>query len=167
MNGKYGGALLESSGRAIDAALTFRIKNQDAAMAQSEGAGAHGGNQVGIGIDDDHPQPACQTAHKPRTEDFAGADCKQVAEHGPGQNSSEHNRVKVALVIGRNDVRALPWKFLQPAHPQMKAVVGKNLKRFEPGVEDSASASRPGRASARTSGSVGSSCRTDFHPAGC
>src|SRR6476661_201791 len=107
MKGKNGGSLLERPGCAVDAALAFGVENEDAAVTQSEGAGAHGGNQVGIGIDDNHSQPARQAAHKAGAENFAGAHGKQVAEYPPWQNGREHKRVQVTLVIGRNDVSAL------------------------------------------------------------
>ena len=107
-------------------------------MPQSEGAGAHGGNQVRIGIDDDHPQPARQAAHEAGTENFAGAHRKQVAEYPPRQNRCQHNRVEIALVIGGNNVRALRRKLFQPAHPQMKTVARKNLQWLERSVQERA-----------------------------
>ncbi len=64
VNGKNSGAFLEGPRGAIDAALAFGIKNQDAAVPQPESPGTHGRNQVPIGIDDDYPQPARQPAHK-------------------------------------------------------------------------------------------------------
>src|SRR6185312_12525324 len=98
MNGKNGSTLLERPGRAIDAALALWIENEDAAVTKSEGTGAHGGNQVGIGIDDNHSQPARQTAHESGTKNFAGAHGEQVAEYPPWQNGSQHKRVQVTLV---------------------------------------------------------------------
>ena len=76
-------------------------------MPQPEGAGAHRRNQVRIRINDDYTQPARETAHEARTENFARAHRKQVAKYRPGHNGREHNRIEIALVIGRNNVRAL------------------------------------------------------------
>ena len=64
-------------------------------MFQSKGTGAHGGNQVCIRIDDDHPQPAGQATHKPGAKDFARAHRKQIAKYSPWQHRREHHRVEI------------------------------------------------------------------------
>jgi len=64
MNGKNRSALLEGLRSAINTAFPLRVKNEDTAVPQAEGAGAHRGDQVRVRIHHNHPQPAGEDTHE-------------------------------------------------------------------------------------------------------
>ena len=75
-----GRALLELLGRAFDGALAFGIEHENFSGAQSVGSGAHGGHEVGIGIDRNEVQKLREAAHRSGAEDLAGSHVEDIVE---------------------------------------------------------------------------------------
>src|SRR5581483_11431730 len=94
------GALLEDFRFAVNAALTFWKQEENATMAKSESAGAHGRNQIGIGIHHHDPQKASDAPHEAGTEHIARTNREEFLKDLPGQKAGNDKGIKVALMIG-------------------------------------------------------------------
>ncbi len=121
-------ALLEDARLAVNAALSFGIEHQYSSLFQSKSSSAHGGKQVGIGIEDDHAQRTRQLAHESRTEDFAGTHRKDALENFPRHQARENQRVQKTLMVRRKNIRTLFRQLLKPFDLQMKAVIRDHLR---------------------------------------
>src|SRR3984885_15910427 len=122
MDGEDRRTFLEGFRRAVNRTLTFRIKNERKTVPESEGAGARGGPEISVWIEDNYFDGACQAAHESLAEDFAGAHGEQPAEHFHRQDAGQNERINIALMVRRNDVGPLLGQFLDPAYLQIKAV---------------------------------------------
>src|SRR5215831_17199783 len=120
MRGKNSGAFLELLGRSVNRALAFGIQHQVLAPLQAEGAGAHGVNQVGIGIDRDQAEGPAQEVEQASAEDLAGADVKHVLEQAPGNLAGDDRPIEKALVVGRENERSLHGQLLFSAYPELE-----------------------------------------------
>src|ERR1700677_1504967 len=99
MNGENCGTLLEDLRCAVDRALAFGIENQGPTLAQSEGAGTHGGNEICIGIDNHTPQGTSEAQHDSFAENFAGAHSKNFVEDFRRQNAGEEQGIEITRMI--------------------------------------------------------------------
>ena len=99
VNGKNGRAFLECLRHAVDRAFALGVEDQREALVEPECSGAHGGDEIGVGIHDHDPQRPRQMAHEALAENIAGADRKQFAEHAPRHDRSENERVEISLMI--------------------------------------------------------------------
>src|SRR5262249_26449386 len=115
----------------VDTSFALWKQKQNAAMVESKGAGTHGGNQVGIGINDNHAHPTRDATHKSRAEHVTGSHGKHLAKDIPGQQAAHDKRVDVALVIRRNDERPVIWKLFQAGCPEFEAVARHQLDQPE------------------------------------
>ena len=96
-------------------------------MRESEETGAHGGDEVGIGIEDDDTNPAGEATHESFSEDVAGAEREGVAEEAPGQGSSHDEGIDVALVIGAEKERTFFGQVFEAVSFEVKAVESEEI----------------------------------------
>src|SRR5436853_6968027 len=125
------GSLFENLGMAIDTALSLRKEKKNTPMTQTECASSHGRNQIGIGIDHDDAQPACDAPHETRAKDVARSDREDLAKHGPGKQTTNNKRINVALVIRREDKWTSGRKPVKSGYAQIKTIARKELDESE------------------------------------
>src|SRR5271169_837742 len=105
MNRQDGCALLEDSRSAIDRALAFGVEQEDATLAENVGAGEHGGDEIGIGVQDYNANPERQVAHEALAENVASSNGERIYEDISWYHGGNYHRIEVALVVGRDNVR--------------------------------------------------------------
>src|SRR3954468_20126720 len=116
MDGENSGAFLENFRRTVDGALDFGIENKNLSALEAEGAGAHRGNQVGVGVDRDELHGARQPAHHPGSEDLACANVEEVFEDVEGKLRRYERAIEEALMVGRENERPGFGQLLEAGH---------------------------------------------------
>src|ERR1700722_5879699 len=105
VDGQDGRALFENTWLAVNRPFTLGIQNQRPSLPQSEGTCTHGRNQVGVRIDHYGSQRARQSQHESFAEYLARAYGKNFLEHFGRQYAGQYERIEVALVIRRENIR--------------------------------------------------------------
>src|SRR5579864_277014 len=107
VNRQNRGAFLKSLRATINAALTFRVEDQSHPMTQAVSAGAHGWNQIRIGIDHNHAHDPRHPSHEARAKNFTGADRKHPLERPERKHREQRHGIEKTLMIRAEQTGAL------------------------------------------------------------
>src|SRR5690348_13490507 len=108
-------ALLECLRLAGNAAFAFGIQHQRFSLPKAISSSAHGGNEVGIGIDGDELHGARNSPADAAAEDFARADVEHLAKDSKREVTHDKRCIHEALMIRREDERTIFGNVFEPA----------------------------------------------------
>src|ERR1700677_1772459 len=107
--------LLKDFRRAVNRSLAFGIKNERATLPQTKCAGAHGRNQIGVGIHYHNAQRTRQPQQESFPEVLACSHREDFVKQFRWENAGQDGRIEIALVIGGNDESTIAWQLLNSA----------------------------------------------------